>query len=286
MEQITEAGREWRLALVFALVAVLVAGCATTASYRPEIDSMKADLAEAKAAGAETLAPEEYAHAEACLDWLTHEATEFPPFADPTARNIIGKCRAAFAALKSSLAAARQAKIPVEPVLPPQAPKPEAPKAEAPTPEAPPPSAPSEPTAVTPPPAAPVSPPPAVAAREAEREGAGKEKESPLQDVFFDFDKSLIRPDAKKSLDENVRWLKANPNATILIEGHCDERGTGEYNLALGQRRARSAHDYLVAAGIDAKRIKSISYGKERPFVLGHNESAWKWNRRAHFVLQ
>ncbi len=267
MEQITEAGREWRPALVFALVAVIVAGCATTASYRPEIDSMKADLAEAKAAGAEMLAPEEYAHAEACLDILTHEATEFHPFADPHARNYVGKCRVAFAALKSSLAAARQAKIPVEQVSPPQAPKPEAA----------PPSAPSGPTAVTPPPAArPV----------AAETGAGKEKESPLQDVFFDFDRSLIRPDAKKSLDENVRWLKANPSATILIEGHCDERGTGEYNLALGQRRARSAHDYLVAAGIDAKRIKSISYGKERPFVLGHDESAWKWNRRVHFVLQ
>ena len=261
MEQISEAGRGWRLALVSALVAVIIAGCATTASYRPEIDSMKADLAEAKAAGAETLAPEEYAHAEACLDILTHEATEFDPLADPNARNYIGKCRAAFAALKSSLAAARQAKIPVEPVSPPQAPQPEAPPA---------------PRAVT---------PPAPAAKAAE-EGAGREKESPLQDAFFDFDKSLIRPDAKKSLDENARWLKANPNATITIEGHCDERGTREYNLGLGQRRARSAQDYLVAAGIDAKRIKTISYGKERPFVLGHDESAWKWNRRVHFVLQ
>ncbi len=255
MKQVTESGRVWRLALVSALVGIIVAGCATTASYRPEIDSMKADLADAKAAGAETLAPEEYAHAEACLDWLTHEATEFSPFADPTARNIIGKCRAAFAALKSSLAAARQAKIPVEPVSPPQAPKPEA-------------------------------APPSAAAGEARGAGREKEKESPLQDAFFDFDKSLIRPDAKKSLDENVRWLKANPNATILIEGHCDERGTREYNLGLGQRRAKSAQDYLVAAGIDAKRIKTISYGKERPFVLGHDESAWKWNRRAHFILQ
>ncbi len=269
MEQISEAERGWRLPLVSALVAVIIAGCATTASYRPEIDSMKAALAEAKAAEAETLAPEEYAHAEACLDILTHEATEFHPLADPNTRNYIGKCRAAFAALKSSLAAASQAKIPVEPVSPPQAPQPEA---------APPSAPPPAPRAVT---------PPAPAAKAAEA-GAGreKEKESPLQDAFFDFDKSLIRPDAKKSLDENIRWLKANSNATILIEGHCDERGTREYNLALGQRRARSAQDYLVAAGIDAKRIKTISYGKERPFVLGHDESAWKWNRRAHFVLQ
>lgn len=251
----TGDGRVWRLALVSAFVAIIVAvvGCATTASYRPEIDSMKAALAEAKAAGAEILAPEEYAHAEACLDWLTHEATEFHPFADPNTRNYIGKCRAAFQALKEKMAAAREARVPVEPVPPPPAPKPEAAPA----------------------------PPPAAAAGE-----AVKEKESPLKDVFFDFDKSVIRADAKKSLDENVRWLKANPKATMVIEGHCDERGTREYNLGLGQRRARSAQDYLVAAGIDAKRTKIISYGKERPFALGHDESAWKWNRRAHFVLQ
>ena len=246
MEQITEGGRIWRLALVSAFVALYITGCATTASYRPEIDSMKAALAEAKAAGAETLAPEEYAHAEACLDWLTHEATEFRPFADPNARNILGKCRAAFQALKDKMAGAREARIPVEAVSPPQAPKAEAPK---PAPQ----------------------PTPA---------------ESPLKDIFFDFDKSFIRADAKKSLDENVRWLQANAKATILIEGHCDERGTREYNLGLGQRRVKSTQDYFVAAGINAKRIKIISYGKERPFALGHDESAWKWNRRAHFVLQ
>ena len=255
MAQISEAGRVWRLALVSTLGALLFAGCATTASYRPDIDSMKTDLAEAKAAGAETFAPEEYAHAEACLDVLTHEATEFRPFADPNARNYIGKCRAAFAALKSSVAASRREKVPVEPVAPPAAPKPEA---------------------------APSAPPPS-AARAGEAE---KAKESPLKDVFFDFDKSVIRAEAKQSLDENARWLKANPNATIVIEGHCDERGTREYNLALGQRRAKSVQDHLVAAGISARRIKIITYGKERPFALGHDESAWKWNRRAHFVIQ
>ncbi|MBF8260836.1 MAG: Outer membrane lipoprotein omp16 precursor (peptidoglycan-associated lipoprotein) (modular protein), partial [candidate division NC10 bacterium] len=114
----------------------------------------------------------------------------------------------------------------------------------------------------------------------------GAEKESVLKDAFFDFDKSSIRPDAKQSLDENAKWLKANPKAALTIEGHCDERGTREYNLGLGQRRAKAAKDYLVSAGIDAKRIKIISYGKERPFASGHDESAWKLNRRAHFVLQ
>jgi peptidoglycan-associated lipoprotein len=109
---------------------------------------------------------------------------------------------------------------------------------------------------------------------------------SPLKDIFFDFDKSNIRDDAKGNLSEDAGWLRANPTAQITIEGHCDERGTAEYNLGLGERRAKAARDYLVAAGIDAKRIKMISYGKERPFVLGHDESAWKWNRRSHFVVR
>ena len=249
MDHTTKARQLSRFALLCASVAVIIAGCATTASYRPEIDSMKATLAEAKAAGAETFAPEEYAHAEVCLDWLTHEATEFHPIADPTARNVIGQCRAAFASLRSKMVATREARVPAEPVSPPPAPKP-------------------EPPAPKPPPQPP------------------QPAESPLKDIFFDFDKSLIRSDAKKSLDENVRWLKANPKAAITIEGHCDERGTREYNLGLGERRAKAAQNYLVAAGIDAKKIKTISYGKERPFVPGHDESAWKWNRRAHFALQ
>lgn len=111
-------------------------------------------------------------------------------------------------------------------------------------------------------------------------------KESPLKDVFFDYDKSTIRDDVKANLNEDIQWLNANPTAQITIEGHCDERGTAEYNLALGQRRAKAARDYLVAAGIDAGRIKTVSFGKERPFVLGHDEAAWKWNRRAHFMVE
>jgi peptidoglycan-associated lipoprotein len=107
-----------------------------------------------------------------------------------------------------------------------------------------------------------------------------------LKDVFFDFDKSEIRPDGKAALDENVQILKANPNMKVLIAGHCDERGTVEYNLALGERRAKAAVDYLVAAGIAQNRIRWVSYGKERPFVLGHDESAWKWNRRDHFTIE
>jgi len=115
--------------------------------------------------------------------------------------------------------------------------------------------------------------------------GSLKEEASPLEDIFFDFDEALIREDAKAILDRNVAWLKEHQKVRITIEGHCDERGTNEYNLALGERRARAAKEYLVAAGIDPGRIVTISYGEERPFVLGHDEEAWRWNRRAHFTV-
>ena len=108
---------------------------------------------------------------------------------------------------------------------------------------------------------------------------------APLTGIFFDYDVSNGRDDQKAALNENVAWLKANPAVKITIEGHADERGTNEYNLGLGERRAKTTRDYLVAAGIDAARTATISYGEERPFALGHDESAWKWNRRAHFVI-
>ena len=99
--------------------------------------------------------------------------------------------------------------------------------------------------------------------------------------VFFDFDKSTLSSKAQATLDKQAAWLKRVPTATILVEGHCDERGTREYNLALGDRRATAVKDYLVSKGIAASRIKTISYGKERPAVLGSNEWAWSQNRRA-----
>jgi peptidoglycan-associated lipoprotein len=113
---------------------------------------------------------------------------------------------------------------------------------------------------------------------------APKAPELTLKDIFFDFDQAILREDSRKTLADNAQWLRANPSAKLTIEGHCDERGSSEYNLALGERRARATREYLVAAGIAEGRISTISYGKERPFVLGHDESAWKWNRRAHFL--
>jgi peptidoglycan-associated lipoprotein len=107
-----------------------------------------------------------------------------------------------------------------------------------------------------------------------------------LADIFFDFDKYDIRPGDAKTLDANASWLKSNPNHLLLIEGHCDERGTNEYNLALGERRAKSTMNYLVSQGVQANRITIISYGEERPQCTEHTESCWAKNRRAHFLVK
>jgi peptidoglycan-associated lipoprotein len=107
-----------------------------------------------------------------------------------------------------------------------------------------------------------------------------------VKDIFFDFDKYNIRPDAATTLDGDATWLKANPGHLVLIEGHCDERGTVEYNLVLGERRAKAAMNYLVAQGVQASRFTVISYGKERPFCNEHNEACWSQNRRAHFLTK
>jgi peptidoglycan-associated lipoprotein len=102
--------------------------------------------------------------------------------------------------------------------------------------------------------------------------------------VYFDFDKYNLRNDAKDVLRRNAALLKQNQNLRITVEGHCDERGTVEYNLALGEKRAKSVRDYLASLGINSGRLEVISYGKERPAVDGHNENAWSKNRRAEFV--
>jgi peptidoglycan-associated lipoprotein len=105
-----------------------------------------------------------------------------------------------------------------------------------------------------------------------------------LEDAFFDFDDFNLRTDAKSALETDGKYLQKNSDAKIVIEGHCDERGSVEYNLALGEKRARAAKDYLVSYGIPTTRVTTISYGKERPFDQGHDESAWAKNRRAHVV--
>ena len=138
----------------------------------------------------------------------------------------------------------------------------------------PPPAPPAE-TATTPPP-----PPPSATETDTETRTAG------LEDAYFDFDAAEIRQDAKDALTNNGKYLESHGSSSVVIEGHCDERGSVEYNLALGERRARAAKEFLVSYGIPATRMTTISYGKERPFDSGHDESAWSKNRRAHFVAR
>jgi peptidoglycan-associated lipoprotein len=105
-----------------------------------------------------------------------------------------------------------------------------------------------------------------------------------LKDIRFDFDKYEIRAGEARTLDANAGWLKTNAGVQVLIEGHCDERGTLEYNLALGDRRARAAMSYLVGQGISASRMRTVSYGEARPLCDAHDESCWAMNRRDHFL--
>ncbi len=106
-----------------------------------------------------------------------------------------------------------------------------------------------------------------------------------LATVYFGFDSSNLGNDAKATLKANAEFLKANASVDIQVEGHCDERGGIQYNLALGERRAKAVRDYLVALGVAKKRVSVISYGKEKPVAFGHDEGAWNKNRRANFVV-
>jgi peptidoglycan-associated lipoprotein len=101
-----------------------------------------------------------------------------------------------------------------------------------------------------------------------------------IKTVYFDYDKSILKPNGMASVHRNAEFLKLHPKARILIEGNCDERGTNEYNLALGERRAQAIKNYMINSGIDASRITTKSWGEERPIGLGHNESSWWQNRR------
>jgi len=110
-------------------------------------------------------------------------------------------------------------------------------------------------------------------------------RNSPLKPVFFDYDSSDINAEGQQTLNENAALLKKYTSWTVTIEGHCDERGSAEYNLALGERRAVAARAYLVSLGVPADRLRTVSYGKEFPFDPGHDEAAFAKNRRAHFVI-
>src|SRR5436309_433620 len=106
-----------------------------------------------------------------------------------------------------------------------------------------------------------------------------------IADAFFEYNDASLSADAQTALTNSATWLKKNAQYNLLVEGHCDERGTEQYNLALGDRRANQAREYLVTLGVDAARIRTVSYGEERPFDPGHDEAAWAKNRRDHLVL-
>ena len=109
------------------------------------------------------------------------------------------------------------------------------------------------------------------------------EPEANLRPIYFDYDSDALRPDAIATLQSNYKYIKNTPGIVVLIEGHCDERGTQEYNLALGERRAQVTREYLIRLGAPANRLTTVSYGEERPVAMGHNEAAWSQNRRCEF---
>jgi peptidoglycan-associated lipoprotein len=162
------------------------------------------------------------------------------------------------------------------------------PPATAPARTAPPPAAPAAPPSPPSPPRAAERPAPAaltdaeIFARKSLDQLNG---ERPLSDVFFDYDQNAIKDEGRRALQNDATWLAKWPSTAIRIDGHCDERGTGEYNLALGDRRAETVRDYLVTLGVDQKRIEIRSLGKEAPFCEGEGETCWSQNRRGHFVI-
>ena len=160
----------------------------------------------------------------------------------------------------------------------------------APTPPAPPPppTAPRDPPPPPPPPPPVVTPPPRPLTEDeifARKSLADLNAERPLADVFFDLDKSEIRDDARTSLQKDADWMKRWSSTQITLEGHCDPRGSAEYNLGLGSRRAAAVKDYLVNLGVSTGRVTVVSKGKEQPFCSDENESCWQQNRRGHFVI-
>ena len=157
-------------------------------------------------------------------------------------------------------------------------------------PDAPPPPPPSDraaPTPAPPPPLSPPPPPPAIGETDefSSRSLEDLNRDSPLQPVFFQYDSAELSSEGQAILQANAETLRRFPSWMLTIEGHCDERGSPEYNLSLGESRALASREYLAELGLTADRLRTVSYGKEFPFDPGHSEEAWAKNRRAHFVI-
>jgi peptidoglycan-associated lipoprotein len=162
------------------------------------------------------------------------------------------------------------------------------PPPQAPAPPPPPPAAAPAPPPPPPPPPPPAPPPPRPLTEEeifARKTLEQLNSERPLDDVFFDLDRSDIRDEGKSALQKDADWMKRWMSTQVTVEGHCDSRGSAEYNLGLGSRRATAVKDYLVSLGVAANRITTVSKGKEQPFCRDENESCWQQNRRGHFVI-
>jgi len=239
--------------LVFAVG--LVAGCGKrtlTKSETDKFDAIAAKIAEAERIGApECVDPKLLAKAKVSLEHARHESEEFMgrSHGEDAVKEAEDDANALLAKTKDCVAKRKPAEPPPTALAPP-APAPPAP-----------------------------APPPPAAAPAAEVKAA-------LDPVYFDFDKSFIREDAKPGLQKTADYLKKNKDAKVQVQGNCDERGTSEYNMALGDRRATSAKKYLVGLGVEEKRLSTVSYGKEKPICTDHNEECWQKNRRGDFVLQ
>ena len=261
--------RKLFLVAILVLAVGLAAGCGKkqiTKGDNDRIDAISAKIAEAERIGAPDCVPyAELAKAKVALEDARHEMEEHGWGSREDADKDL---KAAEAAADAALAKAKKCV---------DARKPAPAAAPAPPPE----PAPVPTTAE--PPAAPMAPAPAAAPPAA---APAAVETAAFENILFDFDKSFIRDDAKPKLAKIAEYMKKNKGAKILIEGHCDERGTSEYNMALGDRRANSAKKYLAALGIDGKRLSTVSYGKEQPLDPEHNEGAWAKNRRAVFVPQ
>ena len=237
-------------AVVVLAVGLLAAGCAKreiTSSENARLDAIAAKIAEAERIGAPDCMPyRELAKAKVALEDARHELTERWETAESHLKAAEAAADAALAKAKEC-AAARKPKETAPPAW-----------------VAPPPPGPA--------PTAPMAPPPVF------------EEKATLPPIYFDFDKSFIREDAKPALQKVAEYMKANKAAKIQVQGNCDERGTSEYNMALGDRRAASAKKYLAGLGVDGTRIYTLSYGKEKPLCAEHTEDCWQKNRRGDLI--